>query len=101
MFDKAKELYALQKQAKVIKAKLQAMSFTAEGPGGNIVITVNGEQDVTDVAITLTDAYVQDPNMLASHLLDTVNRAIEKSKKGAAESMKGMMGGLGIPGMGS
>lgn len=99
MFDKAKQMYDLQKQAKEMRTKLQAMTFTAETAAGDIRVVMNGEQDVKELTITMSDKYVHAPDLLAREVKDVVNKALEKSKKGAAESMRAMMGGTGLMGM--
>ena len=57
MFDKAKNLYKLQKQARQIKKDLKKTHIEAEQDG--IKVIINGEQEVVEVMIpdeALTDA---------------------------------------------
>lgn len=100
IFDDTKKVLELQKKAKQIKAKLGSLHIEAEGTGLKIVI--NGEQEVMKVEIT-------DPAMLQAGsqkaleeaLVKTFNKAIKKSQEVAANEMKELMGGMGLPGLGA
>ncbi len=97
MFDQAKNLYQLQKQAKEIKKELQNIHIEAEVEG--VVVIINGEQEV--VSVTISEDAHQNPNKLQENLVKAFNKAIKKSQQIAAEKMKGVMGGLGLPGAGA
>lgn len=94
MFDKAKNLYKLQKQAKEIKKQLKNIHIEAEVDG--IVVIIDGEQEVQDVQIPET---MTDKRELQKKLIEAFNKALKKSQQVAAEKMKSVMGGLGLPGM--
>ena len=98
MFDRAKRLYELQKQAKTLRKQLQAHAYTAESSSGDIVVTVNGEQEITQLTIG-TARYAGNDQKLSAEVLSVLNKAMAKSKKGSAELMRGMMGGLGLGGL--
>lgn len=97
MFDQAKNLYQLQKQAKEIKKELQNIHIEAEVEG--VIVIINGEQEV--VSVTIPEEAHQNPNKLQENLVKAFNKAIKKSQQIAAEKMKGVMGGLGLPGAGA
>ncbi len=90
-FDKAKDLYRLQKQAKEIKQQLKNIHIEAETDG--VKVTVNGEQLFLDVVIAegLTDS-----KKIAKALVDAANKAVKKAQSIAAEKMKGVMGDMGL-----
>lgn len=94
MFDQAKNLYQLQKQAKEIKKELQNIHIEAEVEG--VIVIINGEQEV--VSVTISEDAQQNPGKLQENLVKAFNKAIKKSQQIAAEKMKGVMGGLGLPG---
>ena len=50
IFDKAKDAYQLQKQAKAIKEELKKTHIEAED--GGVTVTVSGEQELISVAIS-------------------------------------------------
>jgi DNA-binding protein YbaB len=96
MFDQAKNLYQLQRQAKEIKKELKNTHIEAEVDG--IIVVIDGEQEVVSVAIP--EQAHQNPGKLQENLVKAFNKAIKKSQQIAADKMKPMMGGMGIPGMG-
>jgi nucleoid-associated protein EbfC len=99
MFDKAKDMYKLQKQAKEIKKKLKNMHIEANVEG--IIVTIDGEQNVVSVKIPPEMLTFDNKEKLEKNLESAFNKAIKKSQQIAAEEMKVVMGGMGIPGMGS
>ncbi len=94
MFDKAKDLYKLQKQAREIKKKLKNTHIEAEQDG--VVVTINGEQEV--VKITISDDALSNKKALEENIEKALNKAIKKSQQIGAEMMKDVMGGF--PGLG-
>lgn len=94
MFDKAKDMYKLQKEAKKIKKELQNTHIEAEEDG--VIVTVNGEQEV--ISVHIPDEARQNNN-LDKALVKAFNKAIKKSQQVAAEMMKDIMGGMNFPGM--
>lgn len=93
MFDKAKNLYKLQKQAKEIKKQLKNIHIEAEVDG--IVVIIDGEQEVQEVIIPES---MTDHKQLQKKLIEAFNKALKKSQQIAAEKMRGVMGDLGLPG---
>ncbi|MEZ4087823.1 MAG: YbaB/EbfC family nucleoid-associated protein [Candidatus Gracilibacteria bacterium] len=94
MFDKAKDMYQLQKKAKAIKKELKNTHIEAEEEG--VIVTVNGEQEVVD--ITIAEESLQS-NKLPEILKKCMNKAVKKSQQVAAELMKDVMGDMNFPGM--
>lgn len=94
MFDKAKDMYQLQKKAKAIKKELKNTHIEAEEEG--VIVTVNGEQEVVD--ITISEEALQN-NKLAELLKKAMNKAVKKSQQVAADLMKDVMGDMNFPGM--
>ncbi|MFO0781074.1 MAG: YbaB/EbfC family nucleoid-associated protein [Candidatus Gracilibacteria bacterium] len=97
MFDQAKNLYQLQKQAKEIKKELQNIHIEAEVEG--VIVVINGEQEV--VSVSFSEEASQNAAKLQENLVKAFNKAIKKSQQIAAEKMKGVMGDLGLPGAGA
>ena len=75
MFDKAKDLYKLQKQARQIKKQLKNTHIEAEQEG--IVVTINGEQEV--VKISIADEAMTDKKKMEENLEKAFNKAVKKS----------------------
>ena len=88
--DNLKQLGDLKKmrdQAMEVQKKLAAIKITVEHQGVVVIMTadqkvvsISGESDLQKVT-------------------HAVNEALKQSQKVAADEMKGMMGGLGLPGM--
>lgn len=93
MFDQAKDLYKLQKQAKQIKDELANIHI--ESTEGGVKVVINGEQTVISVTITL-EQYQGNTPQLEKDSVIALNKAIKKSQEIAAEKMKGIMGGMGL-----
>lgn len=91
IFDQAKDLYKLQKQAKQIKDELQNIHI--ESTEGGVKVVINGEQTVISIAIT-AEQYQGNTGQLEKDLVIAMNKAIKKSQEIAAEKMKGIMGSL-------
>jgi len=98
-FDMLKQ--AQQLKSKLDKAQKELGDATVEVDSGKgaIKITVNGQQKILSVKIS---PKVIDPNnteRLEELVLNAVNEAISKSQKLAAKQLKGLTGGLKIPGL--
>lgn len=88
--DNLKQLGDLKKmrdQAMEVQKRLSGIKITVEHKGVVVVMTadqkvvsISGEQDFEKIT-------------------EAVNEALKQSQKVAADEMKGLMGGLGIPGM--
>ncbi|MBD3360529.1 YbaB/EbfC family nucleoid-associated protein [Candidatus Peregrinibacteria bacterium] len=97
MFDKTKDLYKLQKQARQIKKQLKNTHIEAED--GGVVVTLNGEQEV--ISIKISDKAMQDKKKLENSIEKSFNKAVKKSQQIGAELMKDVMPETGgLPGMG-
>lgn len=95
MFDKAKTLMELRK----IQKELKSVEIEVEAGNGAVKLTINGEQKVQNVKIDPAAVDVEDLERLERHLESAFNQAITKSQQEAAERMKSVAGGLGLPGM--
>jgi len=100
MFEKTKELYKLQKEARRIKSELKNIHIEAETEG--VIVTINGEQEVVKVAIgdeAFAKAVAGKKADLESALEKSFNKAVKKSQQIGAEKMKDIMGDMNFPGL--
>jgi DNA-binding protein YbaB len=88
MFDKVRDIYRLQKQAKQIKKELANIHIEAEEQG--VVVTVNGEMQV--VKVVLPDG--MERSAMETALVIATNKGIKKAQEIAAEKMKAVMGDM-------
>ena len=90
LMDSMKQLGDLKKmrdQAMEIQKKLGTIKITVEHKGVTVVMTA----DQKVVSISGDNDFEK--------ITDAVNEALKESQKVAAEEMKSLMGGMGIPGM--
>lgn len=90
MFDNLKQLGDLKKmrdQAMEVQKKLAGIKITVEHKG--VIVVMTADQKVVSISGD------QDFNKIT----EAVNEALKQSQKVAADEMKPMMGGMGIPGM--
>ena len=90
MFDSLKQLGDLKKmrdQAMEVQKKLSGIKITVEHKGVTVIMTA--DQKVISIS-----GY-QD----FEKITEAVNEALKQSQQVAASEMKGLMGGMGLPGM--
>lgn len=96
MFDKMKALFEMQKKMQEVKRQLDSTNFEIQSSDGLVKITMNGSQEVTQIA--LKDNLGEDDKAnLENSLKDSINRAIKRSQEVAAQKMKDATG-LNLPG---
>jgi DNA-binding YbaB/EbfC family protein len=98
-FSKAKELYDLQKKARAIQKELKNTEIEAKSNDGWVTIVMNGEQHLVDINIAEEALSVENKRDLEKALKNTIGQAISRAQAHAAEKMKEVAGGLGIPGL--
>lgn len=74
-------------------------TLEASAGGGMVNIKMNGRQEVLEVRIDPEVLRSADSQMLADLLVAAFNEALRKSRSVMAEEMKGLTGGLPIPGL--
>lgn len=90
LMDNLKQLGDLKKmrdQAMEVQKRLAGIKITVEHKGVTVVMTA----DQKVVSISGEQSFEK--------ITEAVNEALKQSQKVAADEMKGIMGGLGIPGM--
>jgi len=94
-----KQAQAMQEQ--LAKIQQEAASKTVEGTagGGMVTMTANGAMEIVAVKIDPEVAKSGDAEMLQDLVMAATNDALRKSREMMAEAMKGVTGGLQIPGL--
>ena len=92
---------AQQMQAGMLKKQeeLAATDFEAVVGGGKVTVVANGAGDVKSIIIDPAVVDPEDVEFLQELVLKGVQEAVAKGKQASADAMKGLTGGLGIPGM--
>lgn len=96
MMKQAQEL-----QAKMAKLQEEAAEKTTEATsgGGMVTVVVNGRQQVLSIKIDPEVVKAEDVDMLQDLVLAAVNEGLRKSQEAMADEMKGLTGGMNIPGL--
>jgi len=90
LMDNLKQMGDLKKmrdQAMEVQKKLALIKITVEHKGVTVVMT--GDQKVISI----------EGDLEFPKITEAVNEALKQSQKVAAEEMKSLMGGMGMPGM--
>ncbi|OIN89573.1 nucleoid-associated protein, YbaB/EbfC family [Candidatus Berkelbacteria bacterium CG1_02_42_45] len=98
-FGKIKDLYKLQKQAREIQKELKDTEIEARSNDGWVTVVFNGEQHLTELTLSEEALRPENKQELEKQLQNTISQAISRSQALAAEKMKDVMGGMGLPGM--
>ena len=99
MFDKAKDLYRLQKEARRVQKELKDTEVEATGAGGEVSVVFNGEMHLVDIKIGESMLEPGKRRELEETLKKVIAEAISRAQAVAAEKAKGLMGGMNFPGM--
>lgn len=106
MMGKGFDMRAIQEmqrnmQQQMAKMQSEIGSQTVEGSsgGGMVKITMNGNMEVTGVAIDPEIIDPDDPEMFEDLVMAAVNQAIEKAKALGQNAQSKMLGGMIPPGM--
>lgn len=80
------DLKKMRDQAMEVQKRLAGIKITVEHKG--VIVVMTADQKIVSI---------QGDNDL-NKVADAVNEALKQSQKVAADEMKGLMGGMGIPG---
>ncbi len=99
MADMMKQAQAMQERLGKIQEEAETKTVEASAGGGMVTITANGGMKITKITIDPEVLKSEDPEMLQDLLVAATNEALRKAKEIMAEEVKGLTGGMGIPGM--
>ena len=88
-------------QEKLMKLQEEAARKTVEASagGGMVTVVANGRQEILTIKIDPEIIKAGDLEMLQDLITAAVNEALKKAQAIIAEEMKGVTGGLQIPGL--
>jgi len=92
---------ALELKSKLAKAQEELSNITVEASSGKgaVKVTMNGQQKIQSIKISPEVIDRDKAEKLEELVLKAVTEAITKSQKLAAKQLKGLTGGLKIPGL--
>jgi len=98
--------FSMLKQAQELKSKLDKAQkelgntvVEADSGRGAVKVTANGQQKILSIKISPKAIDPEKPETLEELVLKAVNEALSKSQKQASKQLKGLTGGLKIPGL--
>ena len=98
--------FSMLKQAQELKAKLdkaqkELRNITVEADSGKgaVKVTMDGQQKILSIKISPRVIDPNQPERLEELLLKAIRGGTAKSQKVAAKQLKGLTGGLKIPGL--
>lgn len=101
MFDKAKELYQLQKKAKEIQKELKNTEIEAKSVDGLVAVVFSADQKLKTIDIDESLLVASKKKELEEKLSRVISEGLSRVQAVAAEKTKGLMSemGVNIPGM--
>jgi len=101
MFDKAKQLYQLQKKAKQVQKELKNTEVEAKSTDGTVTVVLTADQKIKSILIDDSMLGVEKKRELEEKIVRVTSEGLSRVQAVAAEKTKGLMGemGLNIPGM--
>lgn len=95
MFEKSKALFELKK----IQSALSKETIEVEAGNGAVKVKINGEQKIQKISLDDDLIAEADLRKVEKWLESAITQAITRSQQLAAEKMKSIAGGLGLPGL--
>jgi len=101
MFDKAKQLYQLQKKAREVQGQLKNTEVEARSSDGLVAVVFTADQKVRSVTIDPSLLTPDKKGDLEQKIERVISEGLSRVQAVAAEKTKGLMGemGINIPGM--
>ena len=98
-FKMLKQLQQMQAKMAKIQEELGEKTVTGTAGGGMVEVVANGHQKVLSVTVKPEVVDPADVEMLQDLVVAATNEALRKAREMVAEEMKGITGGLPIPGL--
>jgi nucleoid-associated protein EbfC len=99
MNDMIRQAQVMQRKMTQAQEELKTKEVEASSGGGMVTVKCTGAQEITAVVIEESVMEAGDVEMLQDLVMTATNEAIKKSKDMMEEAMKGVTGGMSIPGM--
>ena len=94
-----KQAQAMQAQMAKLQEEAAQKVVESSAGGGMVTVQVNGRQEFLSIKIDPEVLQSEDLDMLQDLVLAAVNEGVRKSQEMMAEGMKGLTGGMNIPGL--
>jgi|SRR5579884_131036 len=97
--DFMRQAQALQERMAKLQEEAAKKTVEASSGGGMVTVKVSGKQQLLSITIDPEIIKSGDVEMLQDLITAAVNEGLRKSQEMIAEEMKGLTGGLSIPGL--
>ena len=93
------KLAKMQQDMAAAQENVETSSFTASVGGGAVQATVSGKKQLTALAIQPDALDPAEVEMLQDMVISAVNEALRQADEAMEGAMRGVTGGLNIPGL--
>lgn len=93
-----KQAQKMQKELTSVEDELKTKTYEAELSNGIIKAVVNGEMKVMDVQIDTTLLEKDNKEELQDMIITVINNALSTAASDKEETLKGITGGIKVPG---
>lgn len=98
-FSNLSQARELKSKLDKVQKELSTITVEANAGKGAVKVTADGQQRIKSIAISPEVMNPEKPQYLEELVLKAVNEALAKSQKAAAKQLRGLTGGLKIPGL--
>lgn len=93
------QAWELKSKLDTVQKELKNTTVEADSGKGAVKVTISGQQKVLSIQISPKIIDSSKPEYLEKLVLAAMNEAISKSQKLSGKQLKGLTGGLNIPGL--
>lgn len=94
-----KQAQKMQEEMLKAQEQLNEQEFEASVGGGAVSVKANGRKELVDLTISPDAVDPDDVEMLQDMIVSAVNEVLRKADEAQANNLKGLTGGLNIPGL--
>ena len=98
-FSNLSQARELKSKLDKVQKELSTITVEANAGRGAVKVTADGQQRIRSIAISPEVMNLEKPQHLEELVLKAVNEALARSQKAAAKQLRGLTGGLKIPGL--
>lgn len=89
----------MQRQVAEVQEELAKAEFEGSSGGGAVKVKVNGAREFLGISIKAEVVDPEDVEMLEDLVGAALKEALKNAEAASSEAMKGVTGGMGLPGM--
>ena len=94
-----KQAQKMQEEMMKAQEALQVQEFEASVGGGAVSVKANGGKEILEIKISPDAIDPEDVEMLEDMIVSAVNEVLRKTDEAQANNLKGLTGGMSIPGL--